>query len=166
MISKVSLLYGWFIRIILIWLPDHPVIMRFRGWLYGLAMKSVGENFQVSSTAQIYGLHKLSVGSNVFIATNVVINCGETVIIESEVLIGIAAVVVSGNHTILNGSYRFGTPTRSSISIGFGSWVSANCVLTSGSALPKGSLLAANSVLNKKFAKTGVYAGIPARKIK
>ncbi|MBM4958082.1 acyltransferase [Vibrio parahaemolyticus] len=160
--QKINLLYSWFVWLVTFFLPDISFTMRFRGWMYSLAMPESGKNFQVSSGARLYGLNKISVGDDVYIATNVVINAGEEVVLGSEVMIGIGAIIVSGNHSLFNGSYRFGSLKREPILVHRGSWISANVVLVSGSEIPKSSLIAANSVVTKKLKISGVYAGAPA----
>jgi acetyltransferase-like isoleucine patch superfamily enzyme len=160
------LLYSWLIKLITAFLPDQKHIMRFRGWLYSFAMKKCGKNFQVSAGAKISCLQNLDVGDNVFIATNVVINAGTSVTLEDEVMLGIASILVSGNHTLNNGSYRFGAMQRSPIVVGKGSWIGANVTLIAGCQIPPSSLIAANSVVNKSFTVSGTYGGVPAKLIK
>lgn len=143
-----------------------PVIMRFRGWLYGLGMARCGRNFQVTHNAIIKPLQCLSVGNNVYIANNVVMLCSEHVSIEDEVMIGPSSVVSAGNHTLLDGSFRFGKSSTGTITIKKGAWIGANCTLLKNSCLPESSVLGANSLLNKQFnEKFCLYAGSPARLI-
>ncbi|PKI17452.1 acyltransferase [Colwellia sp. 12G3] len=160
------LLYSWLIKLITAFLPDQKHIMRFRGWLYSFAMKKCGNNFQVSAGTKIFCLQNLEVGDNVFIATNVVINAGTSITLEDEVMLGIASILVSGNHTLNNGSYRFGAMQRSPIVVGKGSWIGANVTLIAGCNVPPASLIAANSVVVGKLIESGVYAGIPSKLIK
>ena len=70
---KLLLLYAWFIQSLLFFMPDYPLLMRFRGFLYGLGMKSCGRNFQVAHSAIINTLEGLSVGDNVYVANYSVI---------------------------------------------------------------------------------------------
>lgn len=163
MCHKFSLIYSWFIWSLTFFLPDMPILMRMRGKLYSLVMKSSGRNFQVSSGARLFSLKHLVVGDDVFIATNVVVNSGCSIIIESQVMLGIGVVVVSGNHTLKNGSYRFGEMRRIPVKIGYGSWIGANSTLVAGAEVPCGSLIAANSVVTKKLSISGVYGGSPAK---
>ena len=45
---RLLLLYSWLVKTVLFFFPDVPLIMRFRGFLYGLGMPSCGSNFQVA----------------------------------------------------------------------------------------------------------------------
>ena len=163
---KFILLYSWFIRTVGYFLPDQPLLMSFRGKLYSLVMKECGQNFQVSSNAIIKGLENLSVGNNVYLAPNTVINTIGNIILEDDVMIGFNSVIVSGNHSMINGSFRFGKSLTKSIIIHKGSWIGSNCTILAGANIPKSSILASNSSLGKTFTTIGVYGGSPAKLIK
>ncbi|MXR69410.1 acyltransferase [Shewanella sp. JBTF-M18] len=163
MMHKISLVYAWMVWLLTAWMPDLPMLMRLRGFLYSLFMARAGRNFQVSSGARLYGLKNISVGNDVFVAVNVVINAGGKIIVGDEVMFGIGAVVVSGNHTLVNGSYRFGPMDRKAITVGSGSWIGANVTLLAGSSVPNSSLVAANAVVTKHLEIVGVYGGVPAK---
>lgn len=163
---KLGLVYTWLVWLVMFALPDVPLIMRLRGWLYSLVMKEAGRNFQVSSAARLYSIDNLSVGNDVYIAANVIVNAGGNITLSSEVMIGIGSVLISGNHTIDRGSYRFGQLSRKAIKVGFGSWIGANCTLVAGATVPPSTLIGANSVVTKPLELSGVYVGTPAKIIK
>ncbi|WP_105258037.1 acyltransferase [Pseudoalteromonas sp. T1lg88] len=163
---KFALLYTWFVRLLLIWLPDQPEIMRFRGWLYSFAMIEAGKNFQVSSNVILRGLTKLKVGSDVYIAPNCILNCIDSVSLQDEVMLGFATVVVSGNHTKVDGSYRFGKSKLAPIVVHKGAWVGANVTIVAGAEVPPGCAVAAGACVSKKFTKGNVIAGLPAKIIR
>jgi acetyltransferase-like isoleucine patch superfamily enzyme len=163
---KFLLLYAWLVRILLIWLPDQPLIMRMRGFIYGLAMKRAGANFQVSSNVIIKGLNNFTVGKDVYLAPGVIINAIVEISLNDEVMIGFNSVLVSGNHTCLNRSFRFGPSLTSIITVESGSWIGSNCTLMPGSALGQCSVLAANSALTTVVPDFTVFGGVPAKFIK
>lgn len=165
MVNKVSILYSWFVRTVTIVLPNIPVCMRFRGFLYSFMMQSCGHNFQVSSSALLNSLSGLSVGNDVYIGHNAVI-IGLDIHIQDEVMIGPNSVLASGNHLMKNGSFRFGGSCRKGIIIGRGSWVAGNCTLVAGSKLPESSVLGAGAVLKDAFMEgMALYGGVPAKYI-
>lgn len=163
---KFTILYSWSIKLITCFFPDIPLLMRFRGFLYSIVMKSCGRNFQVCSSTYINSLSGLTVGNNVYLAHNVVV-LGKDITIEDEVLIGPNSVLVSGNHTFLNSSFRFGVSESKPIIISKGSWIGANCTILAGAKLPEQSILGAGSVLSSQYneCKT-LYAGAPAKPVK
>lgn len=165
--SKIGLLYAWLVRSILFLLPDIPVCMRFRGWLYGMFMEKSGCDFQVTHDAIIKDLEHISVGDHCFVGNTTVIMGSGCIEIGDEVLIAPHVVVISGNHTFVNGSFRYGKADAGRISIGTGSWIAANCTVQRGACLPAHSVLSANSFLNKAFNEEYIiYGGVPARSLK
>ena len=165
--NKIILLYTWFVRSFLFFLPDIPICMRFRGWLYGLFMKSCGKDFQVTHDAIIRDLARIEVGSHCFIGNNSFIMGSGTIYIDDEVLIAPHVIIISGNHGLKDGSFRYGTGDHGHIHIGRGAWIAGNSTICKGGYLPDGSVLSANSFLNKSFnEKYSLYGGVPARFIK
>lgn len=163
---KLLLLYSWFVWLITFFIPDMKITMRFRGWLYFLPFKHEGKNIQIANSARLIGLENIKIGSDTYIASGVVINASALVTIGNEVMIGHSVIVVSGNHSLKSDSYRFGPMVREPISIEYGSWIGANVTILSGSKIPRSTLIAANSVVNKTLGEPGVYAGLPAKLIK
>lgn len=164
--NKVSILYSWFIRTITYFLPNHPIFMRFRGFLYSLMMAECGKNFQVASTVIFNSLRGMRIGDNVYIAPNNVF-ITTNMLIENDVILGPGSVYSGGNHQFDGNSFRK-LPSKSNgpLIIGKGSWVAANCTVTSGSVLPRYSILAAGAVLNKAMSEEmSIYGGVPAKKI-
>lgn len=163
---KISIIYSWLVRSLTRVLPDIPIFMRFRGFLYSPMMASCGRNFQVCSTTYINSLQGLSIGNDVYLAHNVVV-LGLHITIENKVMVGPNTVIVGGNHTFLDDSFRFGKSDSKPILIKEGSWVAANCTVLGGATLPCRSILAAGAVLTKSFTENNsLYAGAPSRLIK
>lgn len=165
--NKFWIMYIWIIRSVLFFLPDIPVFMRFRGFLYSFGMKECGKDFQVAHNVVIRNVTQLSVGNNCYIANFSMILGSNPITLENEVMIGPHVIVVSGNHAMVNNSYRYGKGKKGLIKIGNGCWITANCTVGLNSVLPAGSILAANSFINKKFQnQNAVYGGTPAKFIK
>ncbi|MFV7759052.1 acyltransferase [Shewanella algae] len=163
--KKINFFYSWLVWFFTFFIPDAPIAMRFRGWLYSFGMKCCGHNFQVASGVRILGLSKLEVGCDVFIAAGVVINARELICIESEVMIGIGSLVVSSLHTKKDNSYRFGEAVGRKIFIGKGTWIAGHVVIGGGASIPNGCLIAANSFVSKVISTPGIYAGTPVKLI-
>lgn len=161
---KLSILYSWLVRTLTYFLPNHPYFMRLRGFLYSLMMDKCGKNFQVASTVIFNSLSGMKVGSNVYIAPNNVF-ITSNIHIQDNVILGPNSVYSGGNHQFDGTSFRH-LPSKSlgPLIIQEGSWVAANCTMTSGAVLPRHSILAAGSVLNKKMTiENIVYGGAPAK---
>lgn len=164
---KFLLLYSWFVRTMLFFFPDIPVVMRFRGFLYGLGMKKCGKNFQVAHDVILKNLQWISMGCNCFIGNATIFLGKGEIIIEDQVMFAPHVIVISGNHTSYHGSYRYGSSSVGCICVKFGAWIAGNTTVLKGSILPRNSVLAANSVLNKSFEiENSIYGGVPAKFIK
>ncbi|RVU00730.1 acyltransferase [Mucilaginibacter limnophilus] len=161
--TRLSILYSCFVRMATIWLPDVPVFMYFRGFLYSLMMKHCGKNFLVPSTVIINSLSGLWVGDNVGFGHRTIIIATDLTI-EDEAIIGPNCLISGGNHTFQGRSYRFGPHAAKPVIIKSGSWICGNCVVTAGSILPARSVLTPGSVLTKAFKKSdSIYSGQPAK---
>jgi len=165
MLHKIALIYTWLVRTLLIWLPDQPAIMRFRGWLYGFMMAGCGTNFQVSASVVLRCLENISVGRDVYLAPGVVLNASGPINLHDEVMVGFNSLLVSGNHSARNRSFRFGAPVLGEIKIGYGSWIAGNCTVLAGANMGTCCVLAANSVCSKKVADFLIFGGVPAKLI-
>ncbi len=166
---KFLLMWSWFVRTILFFLPDIPVIMRFRGFMYSLGMKKCGRNFQVAHNVIINSLEGLTVGNNVYFAMNSVFFTHYNVTLGDNIMFGPGCLLTCGNHTFFNESYRYGAAIYKDVTIGNGCWIGAHCVVLSGAYLPDRSVLAAGAILTHHLddkKEDSVYGGIPAKYIK
>lgn len=163
---KLSMLYSWLVRTILFFLPNIPIIMRFRGFLYSLMMKECGSNFQVASDAFFNSLSNIRIGNNVYIGPQNAIIAVDLVI-GDNVIIGPNCVVAGSNHLFDGTSFRTLRSENLLVSIGAGCWVAGNCTIVAGAKLPKYSILAGGAVLTKRFEEErAIYGGVPAKFIK
>lgn len=164
---KISILYSWLIHSLLFFFPDHPLFMRFRGFLYSFAMKSVGKNFQVASSVRLISLEKMSVGDNVYIAHQSIFICNGEIIIGDEVLFGPNVVAVASAHQFDGSSYRFSKSNPHDIIVGSGCWIGANTTLVGELCIAEKCIIGAGSVASGFLdSPLGLYAGTPTRLIK
>lgn len=165
---KLKLLYSWLIHIAFYALPDVPVLMRFRGFCYSLAMKQCGRNFQVAHSSLLNTLEKITIGDNVYIANYSNIIANGDIEIGNNTLIGPSVIISSGNHIVHKGIMNKKSDIRP-VFIGSNCWISANCTIVGGSKIPDGTIVAANSVWPGNIvnaAPNSLYGGTPARFIK
>ena len=162
---KFFLLYSWFIWVVTFFIPDMAITMRFRGWLYFLLFKTSGKNIQIANSARLIGLENIVMGSDTYIASGVVINARGKVFLHDQVMIGHETVLVAGNHTKINGSFRFGPSAAGDIFIGYGAWVGGNCTVTANTVIGKGVLVGANSLVRGELKDNEFYAGVPVKLI-
>jgi acetyltransferase-like isoleucine patch superfamily enzyme len=159
--------YLWFhfISVATSWLPDLRPVLRLRGLLLRPAFKSCGENLQVSRHVTINFTNRLEIGSDVFFATGCWLHARGGIVLEDQVQLGPYAALVAGDHTKLDGSYRFGRSNLAPIRICHGSWIAAHATVTKGVVIGRGAVLAANSVATHDVPPYSMAGGVPARVI-
>ena len=147
-------------------LPDNVIFLRLRGYLVRSFLGSCGSNFRLGRNITLYNPINIHIGSDVYIAYGCWFMAGEEIRIDDSVMFGPYCVVVSSEHTKKDGSYRFGIPRTETIKIGLGSWIGAKVVITAGTNIGKGVLVAAAAVVKGDIPDSVVIGGIPARIIK
>lgn len=160
--------YIWYntVMVLTSWLPDITPILKFRGFLAQFAFKRCGRNLQIAKNVYIAFPNKLEIGRDVYLAYGVWIQAAGGISLEDEVLLGPYVILVSGNHTIRDGSYRFGSGSRAPICLKKGCWIGAHSTVTKGVTVGLGSLLAANAVATADIPDGCIAGGIPAKVIK
>jgi acetyltransferase-like isoleucine patch superfamily enzyme len=157
--------YLWFhlVTLATAWFPDLTPLMRVRGFFLRPCFKSCGRNLQVARRVTINFSNRMEIGRDVYIATGSWIHAWGGVVLEDEVQLGPYSVLVTGDHSLKDGSYRYGPSSLAPIRICRGSWVAAHAVVTKGVALGRGALIAANSVATRSIPDFAIAAGAPAR---
>lgn len=163
---KAFLVITFYIRFFTGWLPDSPVVMRLRGFLYSFFMREAGRNFQVAANVSIKGIQYLSVGDDVYLGPNsqiiLLVGCN----VGDSVLIGPNCVIADGNHGFDGRSFRTAHGRRGVVEIGSGSWIAANCVLTQSAVVGERTLVGACSVIVGKLEPDSIYVSSRASHLK
>lgn len=146
-------------------LPPVGSSIGIRGRLTSKAIAKCGKNLKLSSRVNIYNPQKLFCGDNVYIGYCSYIGGGD-VILEDEVVVGPYCSIVAGNHTMKDGSFRYGPYDFGRIVIGRGTWLGSHVTITSNVKIGKGCLIAANAVVTKDVPDFTMVAGVPAKIIK
>ena len=159
--------YLWFhfITVATSCLPDLRPVLWLRGVLLRPSFKSCGRNLQVARHVTINFANRMEIGSDVFIATGCWLHAWGGIVLEDEVQLGPYAVLVTGDHTQIDGSFRFGPSLLAPIHICQGAWIAAHATVTKGVVIGRGALLAANSVATHDVPPFTMAGGVPARVI-
>ena len=145
--------------------PPVGKYLSWRGRFVAKHIASCGKNLKLASRVNIYNPQHLSCGNNVYIGYNTYIG-GGMVRLDDEVVIGPFCCIVAGNHTMKDGSYRFGPYDSGTIGIGRGTWLGAHVTITNNVKIGKGCLIAANSVVTHDVPDGAVVGGVPAKIIR
>jgi maltose O-acetyltransferase len=80
--------------------------------------------------------------------------------------IGMGTLLITSHHEIGDRSRRAGAAAAQSIVIEPGSWLGARVVVLPGVTIGAGCVVAAGAVVTRDCAPDGLYAGVPARRIR
>lgn len=81
--------------------------------------------------------------------------------------LGLQTTVITSNHDLGSSDMRLGSRFfQEAVSIGSGCWIGARCLILPGVTIGDGCLVAAGSVVRGTLEPDGLYAGVPARRIK
>jgi maltose O-acetyltransferase len=109
---------------------------------------------------------------NVWLGRGAILNVGvhienvERVEIGPRTGLGIFTLVLTSTHELGPHDCRLGEWVRKPVVIGAGCWIGARSLILPGVTIGDGCLVAAGSVVTEDCEPDGVYAGVPARRIK
>lgn len=161
--------YDWplhFILLVTNWLPDNIKFIRLRGKLASYFFKSCGIKLGIGRGVTFYNPSQISIGSDVYIGYGCWFLGSDGITIHDEVLFGPYVVISASDHTKKNGSFRYGLPKGDKVIINYGAWIGAHCSIASGTQIGKGSVIGANSFVNRNVDDSVLFAGNPAKFIK
>ena len=90
------------------WLPDVRPVLQLRGFLARPAFKKCGSNFQIAGGVMINFPNCLEIGRDVYFGPGSWIHAPGGIVVEDEVQLGPYVVLITGDHTLKDGSYRYG----------------------------------------------------------
>jgi maltose O-acetyltransferase len=107
----------------------------------------------------------LHVGKGSFINHNCFIDAG-TLTIGRNVYVGPGVTFMMGDHEVGKAEKRAGKDKNNAIVVEDGAWIGANVTILGGATITAGCVVAAGAVLTRSTQPNGLYAGIPARRLK
>lgn len=136
----------------------------------------LGNNVTICQGAQIrpsgfYGGNLgwgLQIGDNSSIGVNSYIGCSGKIVIGNYVMIGPHCTMIAENHNFSRTDIPMQKQgvSNKGIEIKDDVWIGANVTILDGVTIAAGCVLAAGSVVTKSTEPNGIYAGVPARRIK
>lgn len=113
--------------------------------------------------------NNISIGENSFINRYCQFQDGgrnERFIIGRDVIVAMNVTFVAVSHEVGHKKRRGGKAFSRQIEIKDGSWIGANVTLLPGVTIGEGCIVAAGAVVTKDCEPNGLYAGVPAKRIK
>lgn len=140
-----------------------PTVLRF--YIYKMAGLVKTSGVHIRSGCTFRGKNVV-IGEGSFLNYNVYLDCIEKIVIGKNVSIAFDVLLCTSSHEIGSQGKRAGKSKRAPIYIGDGCWIGARATVLPGVNIGEGCIVAAGSVVNKDCASNGLYAGVPAKRIK
>lgn len=112
------------------------------------------------------GGNKIIIGKGTFINNGCFLDNSETIHIGDNCQIGMEVLLCTASHHIGNENMRGGISNNKSIVIEDGCWLGARVTVLPGVKVQRGCVIAAGSIVTTDCQANGLYAGIPARRIR
>jgi maltose O-acetyltransferase len=114
------------------------------------------------------GSNRISLGKSSYINRECMLNNegDASIIIGDDCAIAYRVSIYTTNHKMDNPLHRAGSVVTSTVTINNGSWIGANSILLPGVTIGEGCVIAAGSVVSNDCEPNGLYAGVPAKRIK
>jgi len=141
------------------------------GIRYILATKlfnSIGKNVYLGKDIEIINMENLKIGSNVSIHRFCYIDSTGYIEIGDNVSIAHHSSILSSNHSwdMVDIPIKYNPIVFKKTIINNDVWIAAGVRVLSGSIISERTIIAANAVVTNKITGSGLYGGIPAKKIK
>ena len=109
---------------------------------------------------------QISIGENAFINRGCHFENLALVEIGAGAVLSMFVVVATSHHEISGPDYRAGRWHSEPVRIGAGAWLGVGVTVLGGVTIGAGSVVAAGAVVAEDIAPNGLYAGVPARRIR
>ena len=157
-------------RILLDWLrllASAPMLPhRFRPMLLRMSGVAVGNPTLILSGLSIARYSPISIGSHSFVNYGCYFDAEASITISNDVQVGDHVRLITSSHMLGPSTRRAGRAQGLPIHIGSGVWVGSGVTVLPGVSIGSGCILAAGAVVTKDTLPNGLYAGVPARRIR
>lgn len=140
---------------------------RLRGYLLRAAGVQFSQRPLVLSRLRLSGEAPLILGADVFINHDCIVDCHAPVVVGSGVQIASGVSIITVTHPRGGPHRRAGCQVlRLPVVIEDGVWVGTNVTILPGVTIGAGCILAAGAVVHQDCLPNGLYAGVPARRVR
>ncbi|MFV0633042.1 acyltransferase [Demequina sp.] len=144
----------------------RPLPHRVRPMLLRLTAVRIGTDSHLEGGVRIVGGTSLTLGDRVFVNTGVLLDVNAPIVVEDGVSIACDAKLITTTHEPGPPERRAGVPGSKPVRIGAGTWIGAGAIVLPGVTVAPGCVVAAGAVVTANTAPDGLYAGVPARRVR
>jgi acetyltransferase-like isoleucine patch superfamily enzyme len=131
-------------------------------------LRAVGFDVARSSISPgcFFGSTRVSIGRETFVNYRCFFDALDRVTIGERCDIAMEVIFTTSSHEVGGAERRGGASVKAPITIGDGVWIGARATILPGVTVGDGSIVAAGAVVTRDCAPNGLYAGVPARRIR
>lgn len=112
------------------------------------------------------GARNLTVGAGTFINRECFFDGAAPIVIGSRCALGFRVSILTGSHEPGRPDRRAGASVAAPVVVGDGTWIGAGAIILPGVTVGEGCVIAAGAVVTRDCAPHGLYAGVPARRLR
>lgn len=127
-----------------------------------------GDNIYIGKNVVFKGMHKLYLGSNVSFHDNCYIDAGGGIIIGNNVSIAHGTTIMSLNHSWDDSTkpIKYNRHIGKVVVIKDDVWIASGVKIMAGVTIESRCVIAAGAVVTHDCLQGGLYAGVPAKRVK
>ncbi len=146
-------------------LVASPLLPRHLRWL---AVRPAGYRTEYCAldARGLYRGGSVTVGRGTYVNVEVLLEASAPITIGRRCSIGPRAVLCTATHRIGGTEQRAGADEALPIVVGDGVWIGAGATVLPGVTLGRGCVVAAGAVVTRDCEPDGLYAGVPARRVR
>ncbi len=129
--------------------------------IYGINIKT-----KLIRSGCFFGSSRVSIEKGTFINYNCFFEATNKIKIGKNCALGMNVTFCNSNHIYYDPLRRAGAVKSGPIDIGNGCWIGARVIILPNVKIDDGCIIAAGAVVTKNCEPNGLYAGIPARRIR
>jgi maltose O-acetyltransferase len=144
--------------------PSPVFTARLRRRLYTAGGLTMAVDVRVESRS-LFKAERLVVGAGTFVNHGVFVDQGP-LDLGRHVAVGPGVRFLTTTHELADSHCRAGAVIDAPIVVGDGAWIGAGAMIIGPAAIAPGCVVAAGAVLTGDTAPDGLYAGVPARRVR
>lgn len=130
--------------------------------LYGMQVRT-----KAISPGSYFGGNRIEIGKGTYVNVNCFFESSEApIVIGEKCALGMEVMIITSMHEIGPPEDRAGQGYRLSVTVEDGCWLGARATVMPGVTVATGCIIAAGALVTRDTAPHGLYAGVPAVRIK
>jgi maltose O-acetyltransferase len=126
----------------------------------------VGNDVVIFAGLHFGGESTVAIGRGTLLSRDVFLDCSAPVVIGERTALAVGVRIITSGHDYSDPRQRSGARHTATVRIGDGCWIGAGSTVLPDVTIGDGVLIAAGAVVTTDCAADGLYAGVPARRVR